>query len=158
MVNFAKAEWTSEANHGMRKDFEDRVLLFPKFDPIVLGIAAERDALNNRLYDTLEDCVMEIEEMKNELVLIEITQTATGRDKWDTPEIKVTGNKKGKMRKDRYSALVMANMGARNISLVKAAEYMSYGGFAELGSVNSKMEPVEFIGPSWFTQNIRGVY
>ena len=158
MVNFAKAELTSEANHGMRKDFEDRVLLFPKFDPIVLGIAAERDALNNRLYDTLEDCVMEIEEMKNELVLIEITQTATGRDKWDTPEIKVTGNKKGKMRKDRYSALVMANMGARNISLVKAAEYMSYGGFAELGSVNSKMEPVEFIGPSWFTQNIRGVY
>jgi hypothetical protein len=158
MVNFAKAEWTSEANHGMRKDFEDRVLLFPKFDPIVLSLSAEQDSLNNKLYDTLEDCVMEIEEMKNELVLIEITQTATGRDKWDTPEIKVSGSKKGKMRKDRYSALLMANMGARNISLVEAAQYMSYGGFAEHASIENKKEPAEFIGPAWFTAGIANVY
>ena len=158
MVNFAKAEWTSEANHGMRKDFEDRVLLFPKFDPIVLELAVEQDKLNNKLYDTLEDCVMEIEEMKNELVLIEITKTATGRDKWDTPEINISGSKKGKMRKDRYSALVMANMGARNISLEEAAQYMSYGGFAEHASVEQKRDPAEFIGPAWFVENIKNVY
>ena len=25
-------EWLAEANHGMRKDFEDKALLFPRFD------------------------------------------------------------------------------------------------------------------------------
>jgi hypothetical protein len=33
VVQFAKADWVRDANHGMRKDFEDRALLFPEFDP-----------------------------------------------------------------------------------------------------------------------------
>lgn len=148
LVNFAKAEWTSEANHGMRKDLEDKVLLFPKFDPIVLGLAAEQDKVNNKLYDTLEDCVMEIEEMKNELVLIEITKTPNGRDRWDTPDIKVGANKKKKMRKDRYSALLMANMGARNFSLDGQAAYESYGGFSS--GVVGKKAKLAYIAPQWF--------
>lgn len=149
LVNFAKAEWTSESNHGMRKDFEDKALLFPKFDPVVLGLAAEQDKINNKLYDTLEDCVMEIEEMKNELALIEISQTPNGRDRWDTPEFKVGANKKKKMRKDRYSALLMANMGARNYSLVEAAAYQPYGGFSR-GAVGAKAE-ISYVGPLWWT-------
>lgn len=148
LVNFAKAEWTSEANHGMRKDLEDKILLFPKFDPIVLGLAAEQDKINNKLYDTLEDCVMEIEEMKNELVLIEITQTPNGRDRWDTPDIKVGANKKKKMRKDRYSALLMANMGGRNFSLDGQAAYESYGGFSN--GVVGKKAKLAYIAPQWF--------
>jgi hypothetical protein len=148
LVNFAKAEWTSEANHGMRKDLEDKILLFPKFDPIVLGLAAEQDKVNNKLYDTLEDCVMEIEEMKNELVLIEITKTPNGRDRWDTPDIKVGANKKKKMRKDRYSALLMANMGARNFSLSGPAAYESYGGFSS--GVVGKRAKLAYIAPLWF--------
>jgi hypothetical protein len=148
LVNFAKAEWTSEANHGLRKDLEDKTLLFPKFDPIVLGLAAEQDKINNKLYDTLEDCVMEIEEMKNELVLIEITKTPNGRDRWDTPDIKVGANKKKKMRKDRYSALLMANMGARNFSLVGQAAYESYGGFSS--GVVGKKAKLAYIAPQWF--------
>ena len=148
LVNFAKAEWTSEANHGMRKDLEDKILLFPKFDPIVLGLAAEQDKVNNKLYDTLEDCVMEIEEMKNELVLIEITKTPNGRDRWDTPDIKVGANKKKKMRKDRYSALLMANMGARNFSLNGPAAYESYGGFSS--GVVGKRAKLAYIAPLWF--------
>jgi intein/homing endonuclease len=148
LVNFAKAEWTSEANHGMRKDLEDKILLFPKFDPIVLGLAAEEDKVNNKLYDTLEDCVMEIEEMKNELVLIEITKTPNGRDRWDTPDIKVGANKKKKMRKDRYSALLMANMGARNFSLDGQAAYESYGGFSS--GVVGKRAKLAYIAPLWF--------
>ena len=148
LVNFAKAEWTSEANHGMRKDLEDKILLFPKFDPIVLGLAAEQDKVNNKLYDTLEDCVMEIEEMKNELVLIEITKTPNGRDRWDTPDIKVGANKKKKMRKDRYSALLMANMGARNFSLDGQMAYESYGGFSS-GLVGKKAK-LTYIAPQWF--------
>jgi len=148
LVNFAKAEWTSEANHGMRKDFEDKTLLFPKFDPIVLGLAAEQDRVNNKLYDTLEDCVMEIEEMKNELVLIEITQTSNGRDRWDTPDIKIGANKKKKMRKDRYSALLMANMGARHFSLAEQVAYESYGGFSS--GVAGKKAKLSYIAPQWF--------
>ena len=152
LVNFAKSEWTSESNHGMRKDFEDKILLFPKFDPIVLGLAAELDKINNKLYDTLEDCVMEIEEMKNELALIEISQTPNGRDRWDTPEFKVGANKKKKMRKDRYSALLMANMGARNYSLLEAAAYQPYGGFSK-GSTGAKSE-ITYVGPLWWTQSM----
>lgn len=158
MVNFASAEWTSQANHSLRKDIEDKVLLFPKFDPIVLGLAAEQDAFNNKLYDTLEDCVWEIEELKSELSIIELTKTANGRDHFDTPDMKVGQNKKQKMRKDRYSSLLMANAGARAISLVKEAAYESYGGFSAQRPHDAKREEVEYIGPLWWTNGIRGVY
>jgi len=44
-----------------------------------------------------------------------VTRTAAGREKFDTPEIKLGTGKKGRMRKDRYSALVIANQIARTI-------------------------------------------
>ena len=94
MCQFAKADWLGEANHGMRKDFEDKVLLFPFFDAVSLGIAASEDKIEKRMYDTLEDCVMEIEELKDELSMIIMSQTTSGRDKWDTPEVKLPGGRK----------------------------------------------------------------
>jgi intein/homing endonuclease len=157
MVNFASADWTSEANHGLRKDLEDKAILFPKFDPVILALAAEQDKANNKLYDTLEDCVTEIEELKNELVLIEITQTATGRDKWDTPELKTGSNKKGRMRKDRYSALIMANMGARSIKVAKDVDSCTYGGFSKRHEGKDKIS-AEYIGPAWFVDAVRNCY
>ena len=42
LVNFAKADWTAQANHGMRKDFEDKVLLFPRFDTLSLSLMSEK--------------------------------------------------------------------------------------------------------------------
>ena len=42
-INFSSADWTSEANHGLRKDFEDKVCIFPFFDSISLGLAAIND-------------------------------------------------------------------------------------------------------------------
>ena len=48
-----------------------------------------------------------------------MTQTSTGpnaRDRWDTPEVKLPGGKKGRLRKDRYSSLVIANMLARQLN------------------------------------------
>lgn len=113
MVQFASADFTQEANHGMRKDFESKITLFPQFDPATIGEAIALDKLRNREYDTLEDCVMEIEELKDELATIIHDQTTGGRDRWDTPEVKLPGNKKGRLRKDRYSALLIANMIAR---------------------------------------------
>ncbi len=132
MVQFAKADWVRDANHGLRKDFEDRAILFPFFDPLSIGFAIEDDKRTSRLYDTLEDCVLEIEELKDELATIVHSQTGTsGRDKWDTPEVKMPGGKKGRLRKDRYSALLMANMVARTLQRTPdAPEYNPVGGFA----------------------------
>ena len=104
------------------------MLLFPRFDTLTLSLMTEKDKIAFsqlkdkvgdsyalRLYDTLEDCVMEIEELKNELVTVVMSVTAGGREKFDTPEIKIKTGRKGRMRKDRYSAIVIANMIARTI-------------------------------------------
>lgn len=171
ICQFARAEWTSTANHGLRKDMEDKCLIFPRFDTVTLGLAADADAIRQKLfekehpdktfniYDTVEDCVMEIEELKNELSTIVMTQTSTGpnaRDRWDTPEVKLPNGKKGKLRKDRYSALVMANMIARTIKRAEAPpEYNMIGDFANNIVVgNQACEGPAYSGPEWFTKNI----
>ena len=134
LVYFADAEYTREANHGLRKDMEDKVILFPMFDPLSLAFAAEEDNRSKRDYDTLEDCTMEIEELKNELTTIVVTQTQfNNREHWDTPEIKQSGGKKGRLRKDRYTSLLMANATARKIQRAEPQEiYTQVGGFAHL--------------------------
>jgi len=156
IIQFAKADWVSEANHGLRKDFEDRVLLFPFFDSATIGLAISDDKIRDRKYDTLEDCVMEIEELKNELSMIIMTQTPSGRDKWDTPEVKLPGGRKDRIRKDRYSALVMSNMSARTKHRTPSVPiYDTLGGFAEkMGNSDGP----DFNGPVWFTEGIKGVY
>jgi len=156
MIQFAKADWVAEANHGLRKDFEDKVVLFPYFDSATIGLAISDDKIKNRLYDTLEDCVMEIEELKDELSMIIMTQTTSGRDKWDTPEVKLPGGRKNRLRKDRYSALIMANMSARGIHRSPPPiNYEAVGGFAS--RIVSDDGP-KYIGPSWFTEGMKDVY
>jgi hypothetical protein len=158
LVQFAKADWTSQANHGLRKDFEDKTLLFPRFDNLTLALAMEADDRNiitddlNPLYDNLSECVLEIEELKNELTTIVMSQTSTGpnaRDRWDTPETKLAGGKKGRMRKDRYSSLLIANMIARQINrTLKPVDYDVIGSNARLTEKNSG---ALYKGPEWFT-------
>ena len=154
---FARADWLAQANHGMRKDFEDKILLFPFFDSASIGLSIEEDKSANRVYDTLEDCVMEIEELKDELSMIVMTQTSTGRERWDTPEIKVAAGKKNRLRKDRYSALLIANMSARAFSIEKnIIEYGAIGGFAT--SNRSSGDEKMFYGPAWFTEKAKNIY
>jgi hypothetical protein len=156
---FARYEWLAEANHGMRKDLEDKVLLFPFFDAISLSLSSSEDSIKNRIYDTLEECVLDIEELKDELSMIQMTQTNGGRDRWDTPEVIVGTGKKSKMRKDRYSALLMANMAARTLHRTPEQEaYNFYGGFATGGHGNKSDNQKMYIGPSWFTENMKDVY
>ena len=160
LVQFAKADWTAGANHGLRKDFEDRVLLFPRFDPVTIGLAIEDDKRaiqggdKTRLYDSLEDCVMEIEELKDELCTIVMTKTSiSGRDKWDTPEVKMANGRKGRLRKDRYSALLIANMIAR--TLIRAPEppkYNMVGGTT--GMIDRDKGGQMYNGPEWYTQGV----
>jgi hypothetical protein len=82
-----------------------------------------------------------------------MTQTSQGsgaRDRWDTPEIKTPHGKKGKLRKDRYSAIIIANMIARQISnKLSPTQYDVIGGDTKnMVANNDKM----YRGPSWFTE------
>lgn len=160
MCQFAKYDWLAGANHGLRKDLEDKVILFPFFDPVTLGLSTAEDGLKDRIFDTLENCVLDIEELKDELSMIQMTQTPSGRDKWDTPEVVVGAGKKSKMRKDRYSSLIMANMAARILSRVPTKEdYNFYGGFASTDDDYKKSSAGEpYSGPNWFTDNMKDVY
>jgi len=160
LIQFAKSEWTSQANHGLRKDLEDKLLLFPRFDNLSLGLSMLQegkdiiDTDSTNLYDSAQDCIMEIEELKNELTTIVMTQTSNGpnaRDRWDTPEVKMHGGKKGRLRKDRYSSLVIANMLARQMHRQSAP--ISYDIIGDnLRSSSAKQDGEMYKGPDWFTQ------
>jgi hypothetical protein len=171
LVQFAKAEWTAQANHGLRKDLEDKALLFPRFDNLTLGLAIEEEGRKlaeadlNPLYDTLSECILEIEELKNELTTIVMSQTSTGsggRDRWDTPEVKSASGKRGRLRKDRYSALVIANMLARQINrTLTLPDYNMVGGnLKQISSNRNKKDEELYKGPEWFTSaaNDGGIY
>ena len=110
------------------------------------------------MFDTLEECVLDIEELKDELAMIQMTQTTAGRDRWDTPEVVIGTGKKSKIRKDRYSALLMANMAARVLQRTPTqADYEFYGGFATGGYMPKTNENM-YTGPSWFSDNMKDVY
>lgn len=117
IINFT-SEWISKANYLMKKDMEDKFLKFPFSDDISYAIAEYYDESlgdHKSLYDTLDDCIYEIEELKKELTSITVSESPTGKERFDTPSIKINANKKGRLKKDRYSALLMANWVARNM-------------------------------------------
>jgi hypothetical protein len=157
LVQFARAEWTSQANHGLRKDLEDKALLFPSFDNLTLGLAIEREGKDilemdlSPLYDSLSECILEIEELKNELTTIVMTQTSQGpnaRDRWDTPETKLGQGRKGRLRKDRYSSLVIANMLARQLN--RGLKPVDYDVIGENARDSVKNNGSMYRGPEWF--------
>jgi hypothetical protein len=157
LVQFARADWTSQANHGLRKDLEDKALLFPRFDQVSLALALDKEGKDimqtelENIYDSESECILEIEELKNELTTIVMTQTSTGpnaRDRWDTPEVKLPNGKKGKLRKDRYSALIIANMLARQIN--RSLETTSFEVIGNNLNDMSKKDGQMYKGPGWF--------
>jgi hypothetical protein len=170
LVNFRDTAWVSEANHGLKKDMEDRALLFPLVDSVALGLAEAADEAEGRVatnddgervyatHDTLEEAMLEIENLKDELCTIVLTQTPTGLEHWDTPDRKAAGSKPGRMRKDRYSALVMANMGARLAARAPVLpEYAGVvGAFAnELSSPSREKKGEPYArAPEWFRQKM----
>lgn len=160
VVNFSKEEYTSQSNHGMRKDMEEKELLFPLFDAISL---AEADiALVTSDNHDEETNILEIEELKNELCTIVVTSTAvSGRERFDTPEVKTADGKKGRRRKDRYSALLMANMTARTLAMREDIVFdISTGGFANSNYPrrNDGEAGKMYTGPDWLTQQLQNLY
>lgn len=159
MIHFADAKWVSDANHGMRKDFEDKMLLFPHFDPLSLGFASYVDEKSNKMFDTLEDCVTEIEELKDELSTIVMSTTGvSNRERWDTPDKIATTGKKSKMRKDRYSALLMANASSKKLTtVIEVYNQISIGGFTFEG-VKGDLGGPSFLGPQDLVHELAKLY
>jgi hypothetical protein len=158
LIQFADSKWVETANHGLKKDFLDKVCLFPNIDGIDYIMANLEDEAKGRLYDRLEDCIYDINELKNELSTIIITRTPSGRDRWDTPEIKLPGQKKGRLRKDRYSALLMANSIARLIQRTpEKGQPTTEVGWAQPGEKLEVSGP-SFVGPNWATKILNDLY
>jgi hypothetical protein len=157
LASFSDNTWISNANHGLKKDLENKVLLFPFVDAVSLEIAGIQDNSNNRLIDSQEDNVFEIEELKNELSSIVHMSTPTGKERWDTPDTKLPGNKqKGRMRKDRYSSLLIANMCARTIA--NTPVYIinqESGGFA---GASNQTKGLKYTGSSWLANKLNDLY
>jgi hypothetical protein len=157
MMQFAKSEFTFKANHNLRKDFETNSILFPKFDTVLLSEAITQDKMAERFYDTLEDCVMEIESLKDELATIEHSQTNSGRDKWDTPETVEAGGRKGRMRKDRYSSLLMANEVSHVMhNQLQGQEHDFVGGHSH--QTKKDRAGQLYTGPDHLVQKMNGIY
>jgi hypothetical protein len=100
---------------------------------------------------------MEIESLKDELATIEHTQTTSGRDKWDTPQTVEAGGKKGRLRKDRYSSVLMANEVAHTLhNQLSGTEHKFVGGYASQDKGSKKGQL--YTGPDHLVKKMTGVY
>ena len=107
-------EFNQKANVVLHKSFETRTLLFPAFDSVKMYGAIEAEKAAGIIFDTFEDNVFNIEELKNELCTIHMSETATGKERFDTPQVVQPGavegrTRKGRLRKDRYTALLLVH-------------------------------------------------
>lgn len=153
MVNFAKQEYMSNSNHGLKKDFEDKKCLFPEYNPAILATYAN---MSSDYAQEMEDCIEDIEELKKELTQIVVTTTANGRERFDTPEVKLSGSEKTRARKDRYSALLMANMSCRT-DYHQENDYNA-SSIAQMSNNSMQKEEVAFIGPAWVVEGYKDLY
>lgn len=153
MVNFRKSDYTSSANHGLKKDFEEKVCLFPEYNPAILATYAN---IGHSFAYEMEDNIENIEELKKELTQIVVSASATGIERFDTPEIKISGTEKGRYKKDRYSALVMANMSARTDHNIET-NYTNRS-VGDIANQSLNRNDVDFIGAPWLTSKLNGIY
>lgn len=108
------SEFNQDANIALHKSLETRTLLFPAFDSVKMYSAIEAEKSMGIIFDTYEENVFNIEELKNELCTIQMSETATGRERFDTPQVATPGAvegraRKGRLRKDRYTALLLSH-------------------------------------------------
>jgi len=108
------SEFNQQANIALHKSLETRTLLFPAFDSVKMYAALEAEKAVGVVFDTYEENVFNIEELKNELCTIQMSETATGKEKFDTPRVVQPGtvegrSRKGPLRKDRYTALLLSH-------------------------------------------------
>lgn len=126
-------KWIEDANFMLQKNIEDCDLLFP--NTVLGGKTYSGDNISS-----LEETYAEIEACKKELEQISVTQTVTGLRHFDIEPSLEDKKRKIKPRKDRYSALLIANSIARDLDESKNPQTRScrewrdpknYGGWAE---------------------------
>jgi hypothetical protein len=115
MIEFSDYGWRREAHWGIKSDISGSSLLFPSYDHAE-GLVAQFEAIGmGKYYDTMEDAFYEIEQCKQECVRIRVEQTPNGLEKWDVPNVQTVSSdgKKVKLKKDRFTSLMIANWLAR---------------------------------------------
>ena len=107
-------EFNQNANIALHKSLETHTLLFPAFDSVKMCASIEAEKSMGIVFDTFEDNVFNLEELKNELCTIQMSETATGKERFDTPNVVQPGAvegraRKGRLKKDRYTALLLSH-------------------------------------------------
>lgn len=122
MVEFSSTEWRKTAHYNLRKDLIDKILLFPAYDEVEVALAgADRGGDDKAIaFDDMEDCYSEILECKTEMMMVKHSQTSTGVERWEVPQIRTKSadgaeTKIKKLKKDRFTSLLLANWGCRVI-------------------------------------------
>jgi len=146
-------DFNQNANIALHKSLETRSLLFPAFDSVKMYSAIEAEKSRGIVFDTYEDCVYNIEELKNELCTIQMTETATGKERFDTPQVIQPGavegrSRKGRLKKDRYTALLLAHKYIYDEGISEGGEidYNDVAGNIEKRAKTGKNEPM-YRGP-----------
>lgn len=163
-INYGAYAWIEPANYELLADLETRTLLFPNYDVLTAELSIIEDKRRAKLikkdnpslrtedlilFDSLEDIAEEIEELKDELTNVIAAQSSDkvgGRLVWKVPDVRLDGQTTSSGKKDRYSALLMANWVAKRIlEKPPAQEYRYEGGLAYKISSN----PGERRGPMY---------
>lgn len=116
MVQFSNATWYSAAHFSLQHDLYHRRIAFP------YGTSS-RTLTNNRQESLKEVILDEIFKAKIEMNSIVQTQTATGKNHFDVPELR-DKTLKSKMRKDRFSAILIGAYIARSFIGVNPVSQM----------------------------------
>lgn len=119
MVNFTSS-WIRDANYGLASDIEHCRLLFP--------YKTKENASEEQ-----EEIWEEHEEQLKEICHIVVSSTKTGVEHFDLPDSTQGSTLKVVQRKDRYSALLLADHAARNLHVEERKVIRpSTGGWAHL--------------------------
>ena len=102
-------KWIEEANFLLQKNIEDCTIMFPS--KVVKSEQYQDDVTSEMVDDTYD----EVNECKKELYQISVTQTKNGNRHFDIDPSLESKRKKVRPRKDRYSALLLANYDANEI-------------------------------------------
>jgi hypothetical protein len=141
-------QFNQDANVVLHKSFETRTLLFPAFDSVKMYASLEAEKSMGVVFDTYEENVFNIEELKNELCTIQMSETATGKERFDTPQVIQPGavegrSRRGRLKKDRYTSLLLAHkyVYETDISHGTEIDYDDVAGNIEKRGKSEKGEP-----------------
>ena len=144
MINFQSPEWRKTAHYSLKKDMEQKVLVFPQLDTLVMA----QGEIQGKKHETLDDVCYEIEECKRETICIKRFETSSGQESWDVPQVKIISHdgSKSKLKKDRFTSLLLANYGVRILVEDSKANQPIYYNFAGRAGT---FAPKQISGPTY---------